>query len=162
LAMTAGAVVSGAFFGDKMSPLSDTTNMSSSILQVDLFAHIKNMTWTTIPAFIISFILFAVLSPSISASTFAAMEQFQSELLSTGLVTWGASMIPILVLIVFSIKKSPALLALAASSLTALIVAIFLKNAPLGKLMGIIFRGYESVTGFEDIDELLSRGGMES
>src|SRR5699024_11762870 len=53
LPMTAGAIVSGAFFGDKMSPLSDTTNMASSILKVDLFAHIKNMTWTTIPAFLI-------------------------------------------------------------------------------------------------------------
>src|SRR5699024_5382012 len=46
LPMTAGSIVSGAFFGDKMSPLSDTTNMASSILKVDLFAHIKNMTWT--------------------------------------------------------------------------------------------------------------------
>lgn len=162
LAMTAGAIVSGAFFGDKMSPLSDTTNMSSSILQVDLFAHIKNMTWTTIPAFIISFILFAVLSPTISTDTFTTMEKFQTELLSTGLVTWVGSIMPILVLIIFSFKKAPALLALAASSLTALIVAIFLKNAPLGKLMGIIFEGYQSKTGFEDIDELLSRGGMES
>src|SRR5699024_35524 len=50
LPMTAGAIVSGAFFGDNMSPLSDTTNMASSILDVDLFDHIKNMAWTTLPA----------------------------------------------------------------------------------------------------------------
>src|SRR5690625_3984614 len=77
LAMTAGAVVSGAFFGDKMSPLSDTTNMASSILKVDLFAHIKNMAWTTIPAFIIAFILFAILSPDISAAEITSMDAFQ-------------------------------------------------------------------------------------
>ena len=54
LAITAGAIVSGAFFGDKMSPLSDTTNLASAIVQVDLFEHIRNMGWTTIPAFFIS------------------------------------------------------------------------------------------------------------
>src|SRR5699024_1061307 len=73
LAVTAGAIVSAAFFGDKMSPLSDTTNMASTILQVDLFDHIKNMAWTTIPAFIISFFLFAFLSPVISAAKFSEM-----------------------------------------------------------------------------------------
>ena len=57
LAITAGAIVSGAFFGDKMSPLSDTTNLASAIVQVDLFDHIRNMGWTTIPAFIISLII---------------------------------------------------------------------------------------------------------
>src|SRR5699024_917894 len=63
LAITAGAIVSGAFFGDKMSPLSDTTNLASTIVEVDLFDHIKHMSLTTIPAFIISFILFVLLSP---------------------------------------------------------------------------------------------------
>ncbi|MFP3366734.1 Na+/H+ antiporter NhaC family protein, partial [Pseudoalteromonas sp. SIMBA_148] len=51
MAITAGAIVSGAFFGDKMSPLSDTTNLASSIVKVDLFTHIRNMAWTTVPAF---------------------------------------------------------------------------------------------------------------
>lgn len=101
LAMTAGAIVSGAFFGDKMSPLSDTTNMASSILQVDLFDHIKNMTWTTVPAFIITFILFAILSPDISAVDVTNMEVFQQGLLETGLVHWYAAVIPIAVLIIF-------------------------------------------------------------
>ena len=53
LAMAAGAIVSGAFFGDKMSPLSDTTNLASSMVGVDLFEHIRNMGWTTIPAFVL-------------------------------------------------------------------------------------------------------------
>ena len=57
LAIAAGAIVSGAFFGDKMSPLSDTTNLASSIVGVDLFEHIRNMGWTTIPAFILSLII---------------------------------------------------------------------------------------------------------
>src|SRR5690606_19434517 len=65
MALTAGAIVSGAFFGDKMSPLSDTTNLAASIVNIDLFEHIKNMSWTTIPAFLISGVLYAVLSPSV-------------------------------------------------------------------------------------------------
>src|SRR5690606_26511046 len=56
--ITAGAIISGAFFGDKMSPLSDTTNLASMVVKVDLFDHIKNMLWTTIPAFVISLLLF--------------------------------------------------------------------------------------------------------
>lgn len=162
LAMTAGAIVSGAFFGDKMSPLSDTTNMASSILQVDLFDHIKNMGWTTLPAFIISFILFAILSPDISAADITNMEVFKQGLLDTGLVHWYAAVIPIAVLIVFSLMKAPALLALAAGTLSAIIVSFFHTIHPLKDLLGILFEGFTSNTGVEEIDELLTRGGMES
>lgn len=162
LAMTAGAIVSGAFFGDKMSPLSDTTNMASSILQVDLFDHIKNMGWTTLPAFIISFILFAILSPDISATDITNMEVFKQGLLDTGLVHWYAAVIPIAVLIVFSLMKAPALLALAAGTLSAIIVSFFHTIHPLKGLLGILFEGFTSNTGVEEIDELLTRGGMES
>ena len=162
LAMTAGAIVSGAFFGDKMSPLSDTTNMASSILQVDLFDHIKNMGWTTIPTFIITIILFSILSPTVSESGFDNIQTFQQELLETGLVHWYSGVIPILVLVILSIRKVPALLALAAGSLTAIILSYFHTKTSLGELMGILFGGFSSNTEIEAIDELLTRGGMES
>ena len=69
-ALVAGAIISGAVFGDKMSPLSDSTNLSSAVAESELFAHIKNMMWSTIPAFIVSLILFWILgnSGSIDAS----------------------------------------------------------------------------------------------
>ncbi len=162
LAMTAGAIVSGAFFGDKMSPLSDTTNMASSILQVDLFDHIKNMTWTTVPAFIITLILFAILSPDISAVDVTNMEVFQQGLLETGLVHWYASVVPIAVLVIFSIMKAPALLGLAAGTVSAIIVSFFHTTQPLAKILNTLFGGFTSETGVEEIDELLTRGGMES
>lgn len=57
-ALVAGAIISGAIFGDKMSPLSDSTNLASAVAGSDLFNHIKNMMWTTIPAFIVSLLLF--------------------------------------------------------------------------------------------------------
>src|SRR5699024_12549329 len=116
----------GAFFGDKMSPLSDTTNMASSILDVDLFDHIKNMAWTTLPAFLISFILFALLSPNMSKTDFIKMNEFQNSLLDTGLINWYAALIPIAVLLFLSIKKVIDFLALTSGSYTALIISIFI------------------------------------
>lgn len=162
LAMTAGAIVSGAFFGDKMSPLSDTTNMASSILKVDLFTHIKNMLWTTAPAFIITFILFAFLSPNMATTNFEKMEFFKQGLVDTGLIHWTSAVIPLLVLFIFSIKKAPALLALAAGSASAIIVGIFHQVPGLASLLDILAGGYTSTTGVSEIDELLSRGGVES
>lgn len=162
LAMTAGAIVSGAFFGDKMSPLSDTTNMASSIVKVDLFDHIKNMIWTTGPAFIIAMILFAVLSPNIEVANFNNIEFFQQGLLDTGLIHWYSAVIPLLVLFIFSMRKAPALLALAAGSITALLVS-FLHEVPnMKSLFVTMYNGFVSTTGVEEIDTLLSRGGVES
>ncbi|HLQ96843.1 MAG TPA: Na+/H+ antiporter NhaC [Pseudogracilibacillus sp.] len=162
LPMTAGAIVSGAFFGDKMSPLSDTTNMASSILHVDLFAHIKNMGWTTFPAFFISLLLFALISPSMQHADFSGIETFQSGLLNTGLISWDRAIIPIVVLLLFSIKKAPALLALAAGTVSAIIVSFFHEVLPVGEILNILFEGFVSDSGVEEIDELLTGGGMES
>ncbi|HLR69255.1 Na+/H+ antiporter NhaC [Virgibacillus alimentarius] len=161
LAITAGAIVSGAFFGDKTSPLSDTTNMASSILKVDLFEHIKNMTWTTVPAFVITFILFAILSPKLTDTNFGKMEQFQQGLLDTDLVHWYNGVIPIVVLLIFSIMKAPALLALAAGSLSAIAISYINGATPVGDLFGVLFGGFVSETGVSEIDELLTRGGIE-
>lgn len=162
LPMTAGAIVSGAFFGDKMSPLSDTTNMASSILKVDLFDHIKNMGWTTLPAFVISFILFALLSPNITGADFTKMNEFQNSLHETGLINWYAAVIPILVLLFLSIRKVPAFLALTVGSLAAIIISIFANPQPFGAVLMTLFGGYVSETGNAEIDTLLTRGGMES
>ena len=65
-AITAGAIISGAIFGDKMSPLSDSTNLASAVAESDLFDHIKNMMWSTIPAFLVSLVLFFFLGQSLS------------------------------------------------------------------------------------------------
>lgn len=162
LAITAGAIVSGAFFGDKMSPLSDTTNMASSILNVDLFDHIKNMAWTTVPAFILTFIIFGILSPKITTTSFGKVEFFQQGLLDTGLIHWYNGVIPLAVLLVFSLMKAPALLALAAGSLSAILLSFIHEVKPIGELFDVLFNGFISNTGIEELDTLLSRGGMES
>lgn len=161
LAITAGAIVSGAFFGDKMSPLSDTTNLSSAIVGVDLFEHIKNMGWTTIPAFFISLIVYGVISPNKELQHADKIDAFQNGLLQTGMVHWY-TLIPLVVLIVFTLKKTPAILTLAVSSISAIIVSYFHTQFGFSEVMDILFNGFKSTTGIEDIDFLLSRGGINS
>lgn len=87
-----------------MSPLSDTTNLSSAIVGVDLFEHIKNMGWTTIPAFFISLIVYGVISPNKELQHADKIDSFQNGLLQTGMVHWY-TLIPLVVLIVFTFKK---------------------------------------------------------
>jgi len=161
-AITAGAVISGAFFGDKMSPLSDTTILASSTVHVDLFDHIRNMAWTTVPAFVISFLLFVLLSPAESAANFADLELLKASLKDHDLVHWY-SLLPFIVLALLAIKKVPAIITLASGIATSLFVTIFVqKEVHLQGLMNTLFAGYSSHTGVKEIDSMLSRGGMES
>ncbi|MFS0574547.1 Na+/H+ antiporter NhaC [Sporosarcina sp. 179-K 3D1 HS] len=161
LPIVAGAIVSGAFFGDKMSPLSDTTNLASSIVGVDLFEHIRNMGWTTVPAFFISLLFFGLLSPRMEGFDLARIADFQVGLSETGLIHWY-TLIPLIVLFAMTLGKVPALLTLAASSLSAILLSFIHQSSSLTTLFSFLFKGYVSNTGFEDIDVLLTRGGMES
>ncbi|MEK4138652.1 Na+/H+ antiporter NhaC [Kurthia sp. FSL E2-0154] len=161
LAITAGAIVSGAFFGDKMSPLSDTTNLSSSIMQVDLFDHIKNMAWTTIPALVISTILFAILSPTKELKQTEAIDQFKEALLKTDLIHWYA-FIPVALLVIMAFKKVPAIPTLAITSFVAIIIGLFIHPYTATEVMSILYDGFKSTTGLKEIDSLLTRGGLVS
>ncbi|TGB05329.1 Na+/H+ antiporter NhaC [Halobacillus salinus] len=158
LAMTAGAIVSGAFFGDKMSPLSDTTNLASTVVKVDLFDHIKNMSWTTIPAFILSFVLFVLLSPQQQGGS-EQLANFQAGLDQTGLMHWS-SWIPLAILVASTVAKRPAFLSIAASSLIATLLAGFRGIMEWSALWTTWFNGYEATTNSEAVNSLLTRGGM--
>ena len=161
MAVTAGAIVSGAFFGDKMSPLSDTTNLASSIVGVDLFEHIRNMSWTTIPAFILSLIFFGVLSPSVKLTETDKISFFQEGLLQTGMIHWY-TVIPLIILFILTIMKVPALMTLAVTSFSAVVISYFHQSYSASEVLDILFSGYVSSTGIADIDALLSGGGMQS
>lgn len=161
MAITAGAIVSGAFFGDKMSPLSDTTNLASSIVGVDLFEHIRNMGWTTIPAFLITLIMFGVLSPKATLTEVDKISFFQEGLSETGMIHWY-TVIPLIVLLIFTIMKVPALMTLAASSITAVVTSFFHQSFNVSEVLTMLYSGFVSTTGIAEIDALLSRGGVES
>jgi len=161
LTITAGAVVSGAFFGDKMSPLSDTTNLASGTVGVDLFEHIKNMGWTTIPAFLISFVLYAILSPTGEATSFDTVEQFKEGLLTTGLIHWY-TLLPIVVLVIMTFYKAPAVITLAVVSILGVGLSYTLDPLPASDVFKVLFDGYVSHSGNKEVDALLTRGGMNS
>ncbi len=161
LALTAGAIVSGAFFGDKMSPLSDTTNLAASIVGIDLFDHIKNMSWTTVPAFFISAILYSVLSPSIQTLDTDVITSYKDMLIKLQMVHWYA-IVPLIVLIVCTLFKVPAFLTLTVSSIVALALSTLHMSLSLPEYFSILYDGYVAKTGVEVIDSLLTRGGISS
>ncbi|MFD2208328.1 Na+/H+ antiporter NhaC [Virgibacillus halophilus] len=160
LAITAGAIVSGAFFGDKMSPLSDTTNLASTIVRVDLFEHIKHISLTTIPAFIISFVVYMILSPDTTISP-AQTESYQHALQATGLIHW-TSWLPLGLLVACTFFKIPAFISLGCTSLLATALGLIHHNISWKNTWDIWFSGYQADTGFEPVNELLSKGGIES
>jgi Na+:H+ antiporter, NhaC family len=161
MAVTAGAIVSGAFFGDKMSPLSDTTNLASSIVKVDLFTHIRNMAWTTVPAFIITLVVFLILSPGKQDVDLSELQAIQDGLTQSGLIHWYSS-IPVFVLLLLIALKVPALLALAINVAVSIGISFFHFSMNAKEIFRILFGGFTSKTGVEAVDSLLTRGGVES
>jgi NhaC family Na+:H+ antiporter len=162
-AILAGAIISGAVFGDKMSPLSDTTNLASAVAGADLFKHIRNMMWTTVPAFVISFILYAVIGLQTKISqTSLETEQFLSVLKANFSISWWA-LLPILLLVFCSIKRIPAVASLLLTILVSSVMYLVQQQTiNLKQLSGIIENGFVSETGMEQIDALLTRGGIQS
>ena len=160
-AITAGAIVSGAFFGDKMSPLSDTTGIAASIVGIDLFDHIKNMMYTTIPAFIVSAIAFTLMSLGQDAASLDGIESFRSSILATGLVH-PYSLLAFGVLILLSIKRIPAVLTLIYTSLASLLISKLHSSYSMGQLAKFFFDGFSMDGLSQDIGSLVSRGGISS
>lgn len=164
LPMTVGAVVSGAYFGDKMSPLSDTTNLAPAMAGSTLFDHIRHMIFTTGPSYVISLILFGVLGAQFGGNNLDTAQILEVQ---NGLLASFASMSPILLLgpilvIAIVILKVPALPGLFGGVLVGAVFAMVLQGAALNDVLNAMHYGFTSETGNAVIDELLSRGGMDS
>ena len=161
--LTAGAIVSGAFFGDKISPLSDTTNFCSGLVGVNLYKHIIQMMPSTIPAMIISFILYWILGLEYAGQEIAASNT--AEILTALNTTFKLSpvlLLPPVVVIILAIKKIPPIPTLLAGIVTAIILAVITQGAALEAILGTVMYGYWSNTGVEIVDTLLSKGGLNS
>lgn len=162
--ITAGAVVSGAFLGDKMSPLSDTTTISASTVGVDLFEHIKNMLRTTIPAFVICCVLYIGLS--FFADTQIAdthrIDEFRTALQQTGLVH-GYSLLPFILLIFFAVLRVSAVMSMIYTSIVALIIAQFIGYNDFSQYGSYFFSGFvPNETWSPELVRMFSRGGLQS
>ena len=135
--ITAGAIISGAYFGDKMSPLSETTNLAAAVAEADLFAHIRNMLWTALPALAIALLLFSWLSAApegASADVFAQLATALESEYDLG----PLSLLPLLLLLALSVLRFPPVPVIAAGTLLALVLALLtqypaaLSQAPAG------------------------------
>lgn len=133
LGMTAGAVISGAYFGDKMSPLSDTTNLAPAMAGGELFSHIKYMAYTTVPTIIVTLIVFIIIGFTIDTSGTPEIGEQLQAISSAFTITPWLFIVPVLV-IVLIIRKTPPLIALLAGTLLGAIAAII---AQPGIVMGI-------------------------
>jgi Na+:H+ antiporter, NhaC family len=176
-AITAGAVVSGAYLGDKLSPLSETTVLTAQLVKVRVEDHIKRQAWTSLPAFALAFAVLLALSLARNGQGHAPVPT-DIELKKIGDIYHinGWNLLPLL-LGVLSFRKVPAPLALMASALFAGILGAFLQpqvmadfvghgtGAVIGSVKGIwlaMGNGFSIHSGIGEIDRLLSRGGMHS
>ena len=161
--LTAGAVVSGAWFGDKMSPLSDTTNYAAAIVGADLYAHIRNMLPSTIPAMVIALVLYAIIGVKYGGDTLQDEDmQVLTNLIDATFTLNLFVLIPPVVILITVIRKVPALPGIFLGVVAAGIVAIIVQGASPGDVMKTMMNGYVSNSGNEQLDALLSKGGIMS
>lgn len=161
-AMVAGAVISGCYFGDKMSPLSETTNMSPAITGVDLFEHIRNMLYTTVPAWIISVIAFTILGlmQHTSSNTATKITMLQTELKSLFTISPWLLLVPVIVLALIAMKM-PAIPALLIGSIVGGVVAVVVQGEQVKDVLAMMVSGYKRTSDNEIVRNLLDNGGID-
>lgn len=162
-AMTAGAVISGAIFGDKMSPLSDSTNLAAGVAEADLFDHVRSMMYTTGPAIIISLIIYAVLGMRFSGGE---MDRTQIDIILNGLrenyLISPITFIPPIIVVILAVKRMSGLAVMIIASIVGAIFAIAFQGYSVGQMAAFMNDGFISTTGVAEVDALLSRGGLQS
>lgn len=176
-AITAGAVISGAYLGDKLSPLSETTILSAQMVQVDVYTHIRNQAWTSVPAFLLAAIIFIALGLGRVDAEIQSDLQKAVELDALNgiyrITIWN--LLPLVLLVVMSVRKYPASVSLLLSAIFAGVLGAFLQpqvyaafvDADQLSIKGAVTaiwqtmaNGFTMESGIADVDRLLSRGGM--
>ena len=177
-AIAAGAIIGGAYFGDKMSPLSDTTNLAPAVVETDIFSHIRHMAWTTGPSFIIALFLFAIVGLGAdSQADSVALQQLMATLEQNFNIS-GFALSPLIVVLYMAYKKIPPLPTILFGALLGGVLAVILQpevvlrfaDSPelsrgVALTRGVwlaLSDGYVSTTGIAEVDDLLTRGGMSS
>jgi NhaC family Na+:H+ antiporter len=166
--MIAGAVISGAYFGDKMSPLSDTTNLAPAMAGTDLFTHIRYMAFTTVPTIIITLIVFGIISTTIETSGSADVSNLLSTIDSTFNISAWLFLVPLAVIILILFKTKPLIALCAGVVLAAFFAFIFqpeiligLSESKFGTIVNSVFFDTQITTENEKLNDLFSAGGMK-
>ncbi|MDM8533549.1 Na+/H+ antiporter NhaC [Clostridiaceae bacterium HSG29] len=161
--MTAGAAISGAIFGDKMSPLSDSTNLAAGVAEADLFDHIKSMMYSTGPALLISLVLYLIMGFKFSA---AEIDQSNITIILDGLKNnfyiSPIAFIPPIIVVVLAIKKVSGLAVMIIASFIGVAFAMVFQGYNITEMLSFLQNGFVSDVGISEIDSLLSRGGLQS
>jgi NhaC family Na+:H+ antiporter len=173
--VTAGAVISGAYFGDKLSPLSETTNLAPAVAGSDLFDHIQHMLWTTVPSFVIAMIIFIFMGFSADVSSDIGRIDDIVSILNANFNINPMMLVPLIVLLVLAYKKMPAFPAISIGAVIGAVWALIFQSDLLatqvdvsqGQLVGYFklvwatfYDGFAIQTGNSTMDDLLSGGGM--
>lgn len=174
LGMTAGAVISGAYFGDKMSPLSDTTNLAAAMAGSKLFSHIQYMTLTTVPSIIITLVIFLFMGFTLDVSKAADSSEIMSVIDNSFNISLALFIVPAVVIFLI-VRKTKPLVALLAGALLGAIFAIIFQPDIVAKVAGgsaldfntaykgvikAMTEGASIETANADINDLFSSGGM--
>lgn len=177
LDITAGAIISGAYFGDKMSPLSDTTNLASAVAGSALFSHIRHMVWTTFPAIIIALILYFILGALSHKSDMTIDIASRLTLLDQNFNIGLHLLIPLVIVFYLAIKRFPAFPTIMIGAILGGVFAVIFQQEVILSFVkadkatfltlfdGVwraLFGGFIAITGNAELDGLLSRGGMSS
>lgn len=162
--VVAGAIISGAYFGDKMSPLSDTTNLAPAMAGTTLFEHVRHMIYTTGPSLLIALVLYGIMGMKYAGKE---LDLTQIEMIRTALDGSFNTLSPILlippvVVILMVVFKMPAIPGLVIGSLLGAIFAWIFQGSNLGDIINAAHYGFVSETGVAEVDTLLTRGGLES
>ena len=162
-AITAGAVVSGAWFGDKMSPMSDSTIMCSTITETYIMDHIKAMMQTTIPAAVVSLVIYLGIGIGISgdsyeASTVDSIMNGLKGMFHINLIP----VIPIVVVIVMILMKKGTIVSMMSGTVVAILIAVFYQGYSVADMGTFLYSGFTCETKNEILISLLNRGGMTS
>ncbi len=171
---TAGAIISGAYFGDKISPLSDTTTLAASVAETELFTHIQYMLRTTVPTMVITLLIFFVVGLGYGGNNELQINDYMAGLQRTFHISLWTLMVPLLTGVLIA-KKIPAMMTLFASSLLAGVCALILQQDVLLEIAGsteasgmniikglmiTFFTSTQLETGFAPLNDLVATGGM--
>ncbi len=161
--LMAGAVCSGAFFGDKMSPLSDTTNVAADMSGTPLYDHIGSMMYTTVPATVICLVLYTVLGiRNASANAELSNIELILDTLGANFNISVIALVPAVLVLLTSALKAPAVPAMLGCTAVSGVFACLLQKISLSAMLGAAMNGFSSDTGVAMVDKILSRGGMTS
>jgi Na+:H+ antiporter, NhaC family len=175
--ITAGAIISGAYFGDKMSPLSETTNLAPAVAGTDLFSHIGHMVWTTIPSITIALILYAIIGLNIDTESSASDLAITMQLINDNFTINPFMLLPVLALLIMAQRKLPPIPTILAGAFIGVVLALVFQQSAVLSLAGdtpnlflglfkgtwqTLFDGFSLSSGNTTLDDLMTRGGMSS